>query len=72
MYGKLAQYKNILLLHFIVLIFGFTAILGKLITIEADLLVWFRMGIASIILAGYITFNKSTLRMKKADYGKPF
>ncbi len=70
MYGKLAQYKNILLLHFIVLIFGFTAILGKLITIEADLLVWFRMGIASIILAGYITFNKSTLRMKKGGLWK--
>lgn len=70
MKAKLAQYKNILLLHLIVLIFGFTAILGKLITIESDLLVWFRMGIATIILAAYIAFNKSTLRMKKGGVWK--
>lgn len=34
-------------LHFIVLIYGFTAILGKLITLPADQLVWYRMLIAA-------------------------
>jgi drug/metabolite transporter (DMT)-like permease len=35
-------------LHFIVLIYGFTAILGKIITLPADQLVWYRMLIATI------------------------
>ena len=34
--------KNILLMHFVILIFGFTGILGKLITIEAIPLVFWR------------------------------
>lgn len=70
MKAKLAQYKNILLLHLIVLIFGFTAILGKLITIESDLLVWFRMGIATLVLAAYIAFTKASLKMKKGGIWK--
>lgn len=70
MKAKLVQYKNILLLHLIVLIFGFTAILGKLITIESDLLVWFRMGIATLVLAAYIAFTKASLKMKKGGIWK--
>lgn len=38
---------NHLKLHFIVIIYGFTAILGKLITLPADQLVWYRMFIAA-------------------------
>ncbi|MEP1985163.1 MAG: EamA family transporter, partial [Maribacter dokdonensis] len=34
---------NLLHLHFIVFIWGFTAILGKLITIDSLPLVWIRM-----------------------------
>lgn len=70
MKAKIIQYKNILLLHLIVVIFGFTAILGKLITIESDLLVWFRMGIATIVLAVFIVFTKASLRMKKGGIWK--
>ena len=39
--------KSYLNLHLIVFIWGFTAILGALITIPADDLVWYRMLIAS-------------------------
>jgi len=39
-------------LHFIVLLFGFTAILGNLIDLDAIRLVWARMGIAIITLLG--------------------
>jgi len=46
---------NLLLLHFIVLIFGFTGIIGKLITIDSEPLVWYRMVIA---LAGIAVFMK--------------
>ena len=50
--------EDILLLHFIVIILSFTAILGKLITIEAENLVWYRMLIAFIGIAGYLRFQK--------------
>jgi drug/metabolite transporter (DMT)-like permease len=45
-------------LHFIVLIFGFTAILGELISIAALPLVWYRMGIASILLFALLAILK--------------
>ena len=38
-------------LHFCVFIWGFTAILGKLITLKAVPLVWWRVLIASSVLA---------------------
>ena len=40
--------KSYLNLHLIVFIWGFTAILGALITITADALVWYRMFFAGI------------------------
>jgi len=42
--------KNLLKLHWIVFIYGFTAILGKLITLDAIQLVWYRMLIAFLAL----------------------
>jgi drug/metabolite transporter (DMT)-like permease len=46
--------KNLLLLHLIVFIYGFTGILGALITIPSDNLVWYRMFIAVIGIAGFM------------------
>lgn len=50
-----APIRFYILLHVIVFIFGFTAILGKLITLPSDLLVWYRVliglgGIAVLLL----------------------
>ncbi|WP_159950865.1 DMT family transporter [Polaribacter septentrionalilitoris] len=50
--------KQYFLLHFIVFIWGFTAILGALISIEAIPLVWFRMSLASIFIFGYLIIKK--------------
>ena len=44
--------KNQLHLHFIVFIWGFTAILAALISIDAMSLVWFRVLIASVTSIG--------------------
>lgn len=49
--------KNLLLLHVIVLIFGFTGILGKLITIDAEPLVFWRCAIATVALALFVGLN---------------
>ncbi len=46
--------KNYLHLHFLVFIAGFTAILGELISIGSISLVWYRMGIATILMYLYI------------------
>ena len=42
--------KSLLHFHFIVFIFGFTAILGSLISIDSISLVWYRMAIAFLTL----------------------
>lgn len=45
-----AEGKGYLLIHFCVLLFGFTPIMGRIITIEALPLVWWRMSIAALAL----------------------
>ena len=52
-------------MHFVVLIFGFTAILGKLITIPSDQLVWYRMFFATCSLAVYLVLMKKSFKMKR-------
>ena len=56
---------NLLHLHFIVFIWGFTAILGKLITLESLPLVWIRMGMATIFIILYIAIAKFSLKVSK-------
>ncbi|MDB9873847.1 DMT family transporter [Flavobacteriaceae bacterium] len=55
--------KNYLHLHFLVLIAGFTAILGELISIEAIPLVWYRMTIAGVLMFLFIKFKKMSLKV---------
>jgi len=57
--------KNYLHLHFLVFIAGFTAILGKLITIEAVSLVWYRMLMASILMFLYIKIAKVNISINR-------
>lgn len=45
--------KNYLHLHLIVFVWGFTAVLGKKISLPALPLVWFRMGIAVVLMFIY-------------------
>lgn len=52
-------------LHLIVFIWGFTAILGALISIKEVALVWYRMGFATLFLLIFITFKKKSLRLPK-------
>ena len=54
---------NYLHLHFIVFIWGFTAVLGDLITIAAVPLVWFRMLLGSFFVLIYIWFTKGRLKV---------
>ncbi|MCU0444604.1 MAG: DMT family transporter [Microscillaceae bacterium] len=60
--------KDYLQLHFIVLIWGFTAILGKLISIPALELVFYRTLLASVLLAGVLYGQKKSFRVGKRDF----
>ncbi len=55
--------KSYLHLHIIVFIWGFTAVLGKLISLEALDLVWYRMLFASVIMTFVVLFNKEKIRV---------
>ncbi|MGC6430239.1 MAG: DMT family transporter [Jejuia sp.] len=57
--------KNYLHLHVLVFIAGFTAILGKEISITAIPLVWFRMVMAAILMLIFIKFRRIKLNIKK-------
>ncbi len=68
---KINHLKNQLLsshlkLHFIVLIYGFTAILGKLITLPAIQIVWYRMMIAFISFFFFLLWKRTELRVNWA------
>ena len=62
--------KSYLNLHLIVFIWGFTAILGALITIDAENLVWFRMLIAGIFLGGFIVYKKQSFKISPQSFAK--
>lgn len=58
----MSKNSNLLLLHLIVFIFGFTGILGELITLPSELLVFYRCMIAFIAL---VMFGFATKKLKR-------
>lgn len=64
--------KNLIILHVTVFIWGFTGILGALITIDAVSLVWYRVLIAFISLYGYLLYKKVSIRVSRDAFFKLF
>ena len=62
--------KNLLLLHFIVFIWGWSPIVGKLISLQAFQLVWFRMLITVVVVSIYVIYIKQNLKISKQDFLK--
>ena len=60
--------KNLLILHFTVIIWGFTGILGNLISISAVQMVWYRVMIASITLIVYFLATKTSLKVSQKEF----
>lgn len=52
-------------LHFLVLIAGFTAILGELISIGSIDLVWYRMSIAAVLMYIFIRLTRKKIKVKR-------
>jgi drug/metabolite transporter (DMT)-like permease len=66
------KFKNQLHLHFIVFIWGFTAILAALISVDAMSLVWYRVLIASMTILVFLKIKKVAFNESKADIFKLF
>lgn len=64
--------KNLVILHFTVFIWGFTSILGKLISVSAVSLVWYRVVIAFISLFLYFKFNRTAIKVSRESFLKLF
>ena len=62
---KLTVNRNILILHLTVLIWGFTGVLGELITVSALHLVWYRVIIAALSLIIYYLIKRKSLAVPK-------
>lgn len=60
--------KNLIILHLTVFIWGFTGILGQLISINAVQMVWYRVAIASITLFLYFSITKTSLLISKKQF----
>ncbi|SNS04843.1 DMT family transporter [Dokdonia pacifica] len=63
-----AKLRSYLHFHLIVFIWGFTAVLGSLISIDSVPLVWFRMGIASIFIFIYIKWKKIDISLSRKAF----
>lgn len=66
------KFRSLIHFHFIVFIFGFTAILGSLISIDSFQLVWYRMLIASICLLILAPFLNKKLNISMSLFLKLF
>ena len=56
--------KSLLHLHFLIFLWGFTSILGALIHLDSLPLVWYRMSIATVLIAIYfVLFSRNSLQI---------
>ena len=59
--------KDYFLLHLSVFIAGFTGVLGRLITLDSAILVWWRMAAAAIIMVAFLAIKKNLNRYQIKD-----
>lgn len=64
--------RNLIILHVTVFVWGFTGILGALISIDATWLVWYRVLIAFISLYVYFRLKKISIRVSTETFLKLF
>ncbi|MEX1239319.1 MAG: DMT family transporter [Cyclobacteriaceae bacterium] len=68
----MALSTDYLKLHFIVFLWGFSAILGKLVSIPAVEMVWYRSILAAAGMGAVIYFTKGTFKVSRTDMMKLF
>ncbi len=64
--------RNLLILHLTVVVWGFTGILGNLISISAIHLVWYRVLIAFVSLGIYFLYKKRSFVVSRVEFVRFF
>ena len=54
-------------MHLAVLLWGFTGVLGKAISLDAPVLVWYRMAFTTLIMAAILYYRKQWVKIEKRD-----
>jgi len=67
-----ANKKNLLILHATVFIWGFTGVLGKVISIDAVPMVWYRVLIATSTLFTWFLITKKSIKVTRKQFIKFF
>ncbi|RYG13738.1 MAG: DMT family transporter [Chitinophagaceae bacterium] len=62
------QRRNLIILHLTVFVWGFTGILGDLISINAVQMVWYRVLIASVSLYAYFLWSKTDIKISRKQF----
>lgn len=63
-----ADRKNLIILHLTVFVWGFTGVLGALISIDAVQMVWYRVLIASLSLFAYFIWSKTDIKVSRKQF----
>ena len=63
----MASSKEYLKLHFIVFLWGFSAIIGKLISIPAVEMVWYRAIFSALGMGGFIYLSRGSFKVSRPD-----
>ena len=63
-----ANKKNLLILHLTVFVWGFTGVLGKVISIDAVPMVWYRVLIATSTLFAWFLLTKKNIKITKKQF----
>lgn len=59
-------------MHLSIILWGFTGVLGKMISLSEGMLVWYRMMLVAASLLLYIRFTKTSLHVSKKQFRKLF
>ncbi len=63
--------KNALLqLHLAVFLWGFTGVLGRAITLDAPVLVWWRVLLTAVIVAFFLTVRRQWVKVERGDVAR--
>ena len=59
--------KALIQMHIAVLLWGFTGVLGKAISLDAPMLVWYRMLLTAIFMAVIMMYRKQWISIQRSD-----
>ena len=57
-------------MHVAVLLWGFTGVLGRAISLDAPVLVWYRMLMTAVFMAAILSYRKEWVKIERRDLGQ--